>query len=147
MLHMSDIDPMRSRMMAAIGSRHTRPEMVVRKALFARGFRYRLNVRTLPGSPDLVFPARQAVILVHGCFWHRHEACRYFRLPKTRPEFWNAKLSINSRRDVRDVEALRLLGWRVAVVWECATRDDPARVTSSLERFLKGDEALIEISG
>lgn len=110
----------RSRMMAAIGGKHTRPEMLVRRALYASGFRYRLHVKTLPGSPDIVLPKYNAVVHVHGCFWHRHEGCRYATTPATRPEFWEAKFTANEVRDERDHRLLAELGWRVAIVWECS---------------------------
>ena len=142
----SDLDPARSRMMASIRSRDTTPELKVRRALFARGFRYRVNVKKLPGSPDLVFPGRRAVVLVHGCFWHSHQGCHYFRLPKTRTEFWSAKLAANAARDARDVERLRALGWRVAVVWECATRQSPDIVAGRLAEFLDGSVQFLDIS-
>lgn len=143
---MVEVDPARSRNMAAIRSRDTAPELLVRKQLFARGFRYRIHVRELPGSPDLVFPKHRAVVLVHGCFWHRHHGCRFFQLPKTRPEFWDQKLTANAVRDQRDIEKLRSLGYRVGVVWECATRADMASVVRQLEQFLLGDQAFLEIS-
>src|SRR3546814_1568347 len=90
--------------------------------LFARGFRYRLHVRGLPGSPDLVFPKRKAVVFVHGCFWHRHEGCRYTTTPRTNEDFWRQKFQGNVARDRRHAEMLHALGWRVAVVWECALK-------------------------
>lgn len=140
------VDPKRSRMMASIRSMHTKPELSVRKALFAKGFRYVLHSRHLPGSPDLVFPRYRAVVLVHGCFWHRHEGCRYFRLPKTRLAFWDSKLAGNAARDRRDIQALLGQDWRVAVVWECATRHSLDTVTQLLARFLVGSNSLLEIS-
>ena len=113
----------RSRMMSGIRGKDTRPEMAVRKALHAVGFRFRLHRRDLPGAPDVVLPGRRVAVFVHGCFWHRHEGCRYAKLPATRPEFWKAKLEGNAERDGRNARALRALGWRVLVVWECAVRD------------------------
>jgi DNA mismatch endonuclease (patch repair protein) len=95
--------------------------MILRRGLHARGFRYRLHDKRLPGSPDLVFPARRAVIFIHGCFWHGH-ACRLFRLPATRQEFWRAKIEANAARDTRAEAALVLDGWRVLTVWECALK-------------------------
>lgn len=112
----------RSRMMARIRGKDTRPEMVVRRALHAQGFRYRLNVRGLPGTPDLVFPKRCAVIFIHGCYWHRHQGCRYTTLPATNTEFWTKKFEENIARDTRNVRELRVKGWRVAIVWECVLR-------------------------
>jgi DNA mismatch endonuclease (patch repair protein) len=112
----------RSRMMAAIKGHDTTPEMVLRKALHARGLRYRLHVRGLPGRPDLVFPRRRAVVFVHGCFWHRHEGCPYATMPRTRPDFWASKFAGNVSRDQKQISLLLASGWRVAVVWECAVR-------------------------
>lgn len=111
----------RSRMMAGIQGKNTKPEILIRKALHARGFRFRLHVKDLPGKPDLVLPKYRALIFVHGCFWHGH-ACRYFKVPQTRPEFWLEKIGSNQRRDSLQEEALKAMGWRVLVVWECAVR-------------------------
>ena len=112
----------RSRMMAGIGPRHTKPERVVRHALTRAGFRYRLHRKDLPGAPDVVLPGRRLAIFVHGCFWHRHAGCRLAKLPSTNREFWATKLERNAERDRRAVEALLSNGWRVLTVWECATR-------------------------
>lgn len=112
----------RSRMMAGIGGKNTKPEMVLRRALYARGFRYRLHVASLPGRPDIVLPKHRAVILVHGCFWHRHPGCRFATTPATRPDFWSEKFRQNVIRDQRNLAALRDQGWRVATVWECDLR-------------------------
>ncbi len=111
----------RSRMMAGIGGKNTRPEMVVRKHLFAAGFRYRLHRRDLPGRPDIVLPKYQTVIFVHGCFWHRHKGCRFAAVPATNAQFWQEKLDGNVARDRRSARALRAAGWRVLRVWECRT--------------------------
>jgi DNA mismatch endonuclease (patch repair protein) len=111
----------RSRMMSGIRGRDTRPEVALRKALFARGFRYRLNVKDIAGKPDLVFPGKRAVVFVHGCFWHGHD-CALFRLPATRREFWSAKIAGNRERDARVTRTLGENGWRVCTVWECALR-------------------------
>lgn len=107
--------------MAAVRSRDTKPELLIRKALHASGLRYRLNVRNLPGRPDIVLPRYKAVIFVHGCFWHRHE-CDMFRWPESRTEFWREKLNANAARDTAAAEALSKAGWRQAVVWECALK-------------------------
>lgn len=109
----------RSLVMSRVKGKDTRPEMVVRRLVFAAGYRYRLHVRSLPGSPDLVFRARRKVIFVHGCFWHRHEHCSLARLPKSRVEFWTEKLNGNKARDERIYDALTEAGWEVLVVWEC----------------------------
>ena len=112
----------RSEMMARIRSADTKPELMLRKALHVYGFRFRLHVRSLPGCPDIVMRKHGSAVFVHGCFWHGHDGCRNFRMPKTRSEFWSAKIKSNRDRDSRAVEALLDAGWRVLVVWECATR-------------------------
>ena len=139
----------RSRMMIGIKGKHTKPEMIVRRALFAAGYRFRLHRRDLPGAPDVVLPGRKVAIFAHGCFWHMHAGCKNAKLPSTRPEFWRAKLEGNVRRDQRDIEALRANGWRVLVVWECATRDAAtiARLSEALSLWIEGAETLGEISG
>lgn len=115
----------RSRMMSGIRGRDTAPELLVRHGLHQRGLRYVLGGRGLPGRPDLVFPSRRTVVFVHGCFWHRHSGCRYAYMPKTRPEFWAAKLGGNADRDARNASRLKELGWHVEVIWECALKADP----------------------
>ncbi|MDG1130750.1 MAG: very short patch repair endonuclease, partial [Paracoccaceae bacterium] len=100
----------------------TKPELVLRRALHARGFRYRLHSKNVPGRPDLVFPKHHAIVFVHGCFWHRHEGCRYTTTPSTRPEFWQAKFDANVIRDAVIRDQLTETGWRVATVWECSLR-------------------------
>lgn len=112
----------RSRMMAGIRNKNTKPELLLRRALHAAGRRYRLHGAKLPGKPDLVFAKHQAVVFVHGCFWHRHKDCRFATTPATRPEFWAVKFSANIERDRRNVAALLENGWRVATVWECALK-------------------------
>jgi DNA mismatch endonuclease (patch repair protein) len=136
----------RSRMMAGIRDKNTKPEMVLRKALHGDGFRYRLHDKTLPGKPDLVFPRYDAVVLVHGCFWHGHAGCKYFKIPATRRDFWLAKINANAARDTRDLAALEACGWRVAAVWECSTRHAPELVVEELKRWLAGNERRIDIS-
>lgn len=116
-------------MMSGIRGKDTQPEIVVRKALFAAGFRFRLHRHDLPGRPDVALPGRKVAIFAHGCFWHRHAGCKNSKLPSTRPEFWLAKLQGNMERDRRDTDALMAAGWRALVVWECATRD-PATVAA-----------------
>jgi DNA mismatch endonuclease, patch repair protein len=107
--------------MALIRGRDTKPELRVRQALHAAGLRFRLHDRRLPGTPDLVFPGRRIALFVHGCFWHRHPGCRAARLPKSRVDFWEPKLSGNVERDARQRVELEALGWTVMVVWECET--------------------------
>lgn len=109
----------RSRMMRAIKGRDTKPELALRKYLHARGYRFRLHRRDLPGSPDLVLPRHGLAIFVHGCFWHRHTSCFYATTPGTRTSFWEAKFEANVRRDQKAYEGLIQQGWRILVVWEC----------------------------
>jgi DNA mismatch endonuclease (patch repair protein) len=111
----------RSAMMRAVSQKNTAPEMLLRKALHARGYRYRLHGTSLPGRPDIVFPGSRVAIFVHGCFWHGHE-CRAGRRPDTRREYWLPKIEENIRRDARKAQELRDLGWRTLIVWECELR-------------------------
>lgn len=112
----------RSKRMALVRCRDTKPELRVRRAAHARGLRYRLGGAGLPGHPDLVFPRWKVALFVHGCFWHRHEGCPLARWPKSRPEFWLPKLEENRRRDITSLAHLRVAGWRAEVIWECETR-------------------------
>lgn len=116
----------RSRMMSGIKGKNTKPEVSIRRALHARGFRYRIHVNNLPGKPDLVLPKYKAVVFVHGCFWHGH-TCRYFKIPKTRADFWLEKIGKNQTRDNLQIASLIEQGWRVAVVWECAVKNNNRR--------------------
>lgn len=111
----------RSRMMSGIKGKNTKPEVSVRKALHARGFRYRIHVNNLPGKPDLVLTKYKALVFVHGCFWHGH-TCRFFKVPQTRPEFWLEKIGKNKARDRMQEMDLLKGGWRILIVWECAVR-------------------------
>ena len=120
----------RSRMMAGIRGKDTKPELALRRALHALGFRYRLHVKGVPGKPDIVMPKYNAVIFVHGCFWHRHRGCRYTTTPSSRRDFWTAKFDANVARDIVVRSALSQAGWRVATVWECALRTE-AGVTAA----------------
>ena len=117
------VDPTRSHIMRSVGQKRTKPEMVVRRKLHALGYRFRVNVKGLPGSPDLAFTKRKKAIFVHGCFWHRHPNCRYASEPKTRKEFWRAKFAANVERDHRKKNEMEALGWGVETVWECETRN------------------------
>src|SRR5436305_1263544 len=110
----------RSRMMAGIRGRNTKPEMLVRSWIHKQGLRYRIHVPTLPGKPDLVFPKYRTVLFVHGCFWHQHSGCRFAYTPKQNAAFWQAKLHANVARDERQARELRALGWKVLTVWECS---------------------------
>lgn len=126
----------RSRNMAAIKWKDTKPEMIVRKYLFSRGLRYRVQVRKLPGRPDIVLPKYKTVILVNGCFWHGHENCSQFRLPKSNIEFWKNKIEGNIARDRRNEAELKALGWRVIRVWECDIKTITKR-TETLESLFR----------
>jgi DNA mismatch endonuclease (patch repair protein) len=139
----------RSRMMSGIKSRDTKPEWIIRRGLHQRGFRYSLHVRQLPGRPDLVFAKHHAVVFIHGCFWHGHD-CPLFRWPKTREDFWRAKIDGNRDRDIRAVEALIRQGWRVAIVWECALRGagkDSGAVVDQLAAWLQIHSQRFEVRG
>jgi DNA mismatch endonuclease (patch repair protein) len=127
----------RSANMRAIRSKDTAPERAVRSLLHGMGYRYRLHSRGLPGRPDIVFPGRRAVVFVHGCFWHGHDGCRLAAKPKTRDEWWRAKIGTNKERDMRAEAALRHEGWSVRVVWECETVDRQT-LGDSLREFLAG---------
>lgn len=133
---------LRSKNMRAIRSKNTQPEILIRKLLFASGFRFRLHVNTLPGAPDIVLPKHKVAIFVHGCFWHGHN-CPLFRLPQTRQEFWQTKIGLNRDRDLRDVGALQSAGWRVLVVWECALkgrgRREAADLRDRLSDWIRGE--------
>ncbi len=117
----------RSRCMAAIKGKDTKPELIVRKYLFSRGLRFRVQVRKLPGTPDIVLPRYNTVIFVNGCFWHGHERCKYFRLPKSNVDFWKEKIERNIERDRESMQALLELGWKVLRVWECELRNKANR--------------------
>ncbi len=139
----------RSRMMSGIRGKNTRPELMLRKALHARGFRFRIHA-AVPGKPDMIFPRRRAVLFVHGCFWHAHH-CHLFKWPSTRQEFWRAKIEGNAVRDAANTRKLEEEGWRVGVVWECAlkgrTRLDFAEAIKRCSEWLESDAGLFELSG
>lgn len=137
-------------MMAGIRGAHTRPELTLRKGLHARGLRFRLHERGMPGKPDLVFPRHRAALFAHGCFWHGHD-CALFKWPKTRESFWRDKIGRNQEVDARTDAALEAAGWRRGVVWECALKG-PARlplaeVLDACEAWLRSDAPLLEIRG
>ena len=126
----------RSEMMAGIRRRDTAPEMAVRRIAHRMGLRFRLQRKDLPGRPDLVLPKHRLAVFVHGCFWHRHEGCRYASTPKSRVAFWTEKFESNVARDARQEAALRALGWRVLIIWQCETRDGAAverRLAASID--------------
>lgn len=138
----------RSEMMSGISVKNSLPEMLVRQALFAMGYRYRLHRRDLPGTPDIVMPGRKIAIFVHGCFWHAHQKCKYAKTPSTRTEFWTAKLQSNVDRDRRAAEKLAEMNWRVLNVWECSTRDPAAAegMPDALRAWIDSGAATGEIS-
>lgn len=136
----------RSRMMSGIRGRNTKPEKIFRSLLHRQGFRFRIHVKELKGTPDLVLPRYQAAIFVHGCFWHGHE-CPLFKWPETRADFWKAKISKNRSNDKRAVVALMADGWRVCVVWECALRknsDDLDVLLCRISEWLRGTAPYLE---
>lgn len=137
--------------MSRVRGRDTKPEMLIRRGLHARGLRYRLHDRRLPGRPDLVFPRYGAVVFVHGCFWHAH-GCALSKLPATRREFWQAKLANNAARDSKALQALGTLGWRVLVIWECAMRGPGRRLEEDViaavaSGIRSGSQSLLEFTG
>ncbi|MDR1181195.1 MAG: very short patch repair endonuclease [Bacteroidales bacterium] len=109
----------RSEVMSKIRSKNTEPEMILRKALFAKGYRYRINYKKLPGKPDIVFPKYKTVIFIHGCFWHGHEHCKIAHIPKRNTDFWARKISMNKERDKNNEMKVAALGWKVLTFWEC----------------------------
>lgn len=140
----------RSRMMSAIRGINTKPELVLRRGLHARGFRFRIHQRGLPGNPDIVLTRWRAVIFAHGCFWHGHD-CPLFRWPSTRPDFWRKKIERNQEIDIRTRTALEAAGWRQAVVWECALKGpgrlEPGKVISQCEKWVQSGKRFLEIRG
>ncbi|SNY92307.1 T/G mismatch-specific endonuclease [Cohaesibacter sp. ES.047] len=137
----------RSRMMASIGSKNTKPELALRQKIHRLGYRYRLHVRQILGCPDLVFPKFSAVVFVHGCFWHHHDNCRYATTPATRTEFWKGKFMANSNRDKQVCHELLDSDWRVATIWECALRK-PIHSAETVERlvdWLNSDRTILDI--
>ena len=140
----------RSRIMASVGQRDTRPEILLRSSLHKAGLRYRLHDRTLPGSPDLTFPRFRSVIFIHGCYWHSH-GCYRSTVPKSRREFWEEKFQTNRKRDERDIALLRERGWRVMVVWECSLIGKlalaPEDVVERVRVWLLGTGERGEVSG
>lgn len=143
------VDPQtRSRMMSGIRAKNTSPELLIRKELYAHGFRYRLHDKTLPGNPDIILKKYQAVIFIHGCFWHRHQ-CHLFKWPKTRQDFWHKKLNGNYKSDQLNMKRLRSENWRVCIIWECAIREakkDLSGLVETVIDWLASDKSIMEIS-
>jgi DNA mismatch endonuclease, patch repair protein len=132
--------------MRGIRARNTRPEMRLRSALHRLGFRFRLHARELPGKPDLILRKHRAVVLVHGCFWHRHTGCRLASIPASNAEFWVEKFTRNVERDRQVMKMLVAAGWRVAIVWECGLRSkDISGVVDSIKQWLISDKPLLEL--
>lgn len=123
----------RSYNMSRIKSKNTKTEEIVRKYLFSRGLRYRKNDKNLPGHPDIVLPKYKIVVFINGCFWHAHEGCKYFKWPESNVEFWKNKLTENKKRDAVKIRALKELGWRIIVIWECELKGDNR--TTRLDRL------------
>jgi DNA mismatch endonuclease (patch repair protein) len=137
----------RSRMMAGIRGKDTKPELALRRALHRRGLRYRLHVAGLPGRPDIVLPRHRAIVEIHGCFWHRHANCPFCTTPASNMGFWKPKFAETIKRDKRNLEALWKLGWRVAVVWECSVKEIGAEaVSAKLASWLQSKSRFKEIS-
>lgn len=140
----------RSRNMAAVRGKDTKPELLIRRGLHGLGYRYRLHAKDLPGKPDLVFPKYHAAVFVHGCFWHGHD-CPLFRLPATRTEFWRAKIASNVLRDQKALAALQAAGWRTATVWECALRGRQSlsseEVLANITDWLHSQRAGVVLTG
>ena len=130
-----EVSEQRSRNMSAIKSKNTKPEITVRKLLHSMGYRFRLHKKDLPGSPDIVLPKYKTVIFVHGCFWHRHQNCKYASNPKTRREFWKKKFKENIERDKKTQEKLKNLGWKTKIVWECEIKKQD-KLIKKIEDFL-----------
>ena len=131
------VSEQRSRNMSAIKSKNTKPEIAVRKVLHSMGYRFRLHGKDLPGSPDIVLPKYKTVIFVHGCFWHRHENCKYATTPKTREEFWESKFKENVIRDKSHQKKLSAIGWKIIIVWECEIKDKNLLINDRLKGLLK----------
>lgn len=126
----------RSKIMARVHSKNTKPELLVRKILFSLGYRYRLHVKNMPGSPDIVFLGKNKVIFVHGCFWHRHSCLRGRKTPKSNKEYWEKKFHRNTRRDENNNETLKINGWEILIIWECWL-NNVEKVQSRLVEFLE----------
>lgn len=135
---------LRSRLMARVVGKDTKPEWILRSALHRLGFRYRLGGCGLPGRPDLVLHRYHAVIFVHGCFWHRHADCKRATLPRTNAAFWADKLARNVARDKTAIDALKALGWRVVVVWECDLNANPIKAIGDVVSTLTGDASMLD---
>jgi len=130
----------RSEIMAKVSGANTKPEIIVRKFLFSKGFRYRINVKNLQGKPDIVLPKYKTIIFIHGCFWHGHQNCEAATLPTSNIEYWTKKVSSNIARDFKNTQQLKSNGWKVITVWECELRKKVLNITLSelVSQVLKG---------
>lgn len=124
----------RSELMSKVRSADTKPELMVRRYLHRHGFRYSLHSSKLPGKPDIVFPSRKVVIFVNGCFWHGHQHCRYFKVPKSNSEFWQNKIASNVARDEKNIKALKEMGYRVIVLWTCQLKSSSIKSLEAVVR-------------
>ncbi|MDE2856941.1 MAG: DNA mismatch endonuclease Vsr [Chloroflexota bacterium] len=140
----------RSEVMSRVGSKDTKPELLIRKGLHARGFRYRLHVKELPGKPDLVFPRYKSIIQINGCFWHGH-SCDLYRFPKSNTEYWKEKIKRNVERDISNIKFLTDAGWRILIIWECAikrkARLPMEKVLNIASEWLLSEKPNCEIAG
>ncbi|MGH6781317.1 MAG: very short patch repair endonuclease [Sphingomonadaceae bacterium] len=132
-----DVPERTRRTMRAILSTETKPERQLRSMLHKAGYRFRKNVKGMPGSPDIAFPARRKVIFVHGCFWHQHPGCHHAKVPRTRPEYWLPKLTRTATRDKEDLEALAAAGWSALSIWECELQRDPGTTYERAVSFIE----------
>lgn len=128
----------RSERMSRVRSKNTKPELQIRRLVWSLGYRYRLHSKKLPGRPDIVFPGRKKVIFIHGCYWHQHDNCRQYRMPRSKLDFWLPKLEGNKKRDVFNQQMLREMGWDYLVIWECQLKDKE-KVASRIVDFLEGE--------
>lgn len=133
----------RSSMMSSIKGKDTQPELIIRRYLHVRGFRYRLHVSSMPGKPDIVMPRYRLCIFIHGCFWHRHDGCKYATTPKTRPKFWMKKFATNRQRDIQVKMRLHAAGWRVFEIWECGFRNRNEDSINWLPEYIRSDIAML----
>lgn len=141
----------RSRIMSLIKSKDTKPEMIIRKTLHSKGYRYVLHDKRLPGHPDIVFPKYNAIINIHGCFWHGH-GCYLFKQPETRKDFWRKKISSNRERDKKNTDTLLERGWRVCIIWECSIKGNQHfeqlhKIINTIENWLVAENNYLEING
>jgi len=129
----------RRKNMSRIRGKNTRPEVELRSMLHKAGFRFRLHYKKLPGKPDIVLPRFRTAVFVHGCFWHRHQGCRFASNPKTRPDFWKKKFQETVERDARNAQLISASGWQVVTIWECELKKNPEEALHRLHLRLKGD--------